>query len=240
MPRSVPTTSLPRRLKATPVKTGRCVFTGGLSPGRPWRGAPLSVSFLVSCLVVTAPLAGCVNPSLRLAPEIPHRISFNAHAYERLSLKELRGKVVLLFFWTGSHIGCRSAVAGMNRLYERYRPRGLEIVGVHSPNWESFEDSASYVFDQMQEGAVKFPVIMDDDNRIKRTYGYLVVPSVFLVDRRGFIRAKCAGTLDFDHIGVLLDQLLTEDGRPLPAEPAPEPTTPNKRFMGYEEGPTGY
>ncbi len=222
------------------VKIGMRVFAGGVSSRRPGRGVPVRGFFLASCLALTVPLAGCAKPSLRLAPEIPHRISFNAHAYEHLSLKELRGKVVLFFFWTGSHIGCRKAVVEMDRLYERYRPRGLEIVGVHSPNWESFEDSAHYVFDQLQEAAVKFPVIMDDDNQIKMAYGFLVVPSVYLVDRRGFIRAKYAGALDFGHIEALLDQLLTEDGRPLPAEPPSQPTTPKKRFMGYEEGPTGY
>ena len=176
----------------------------------------LSASFFVSCLLWTTSLAGCAASSLRRAPEIPHTVSFNTHAYERLSLKALRGRVVMLFFWAASDITCRKAIAHVDRLRSTYGPKGLVVVGVHSPNWVSFEKPAHYVFENLQACGVVFPVIMDSENRIKAAYGSLMVPSVTLVDRNGFIRAQYGGALDFSAIETTLDQLLTEDGRPAP------------------------
>ncbi len=206
------------------------------------RGTPLRASFFVSCLLLTASLAGCAASTLRRAPEIPHTVSFNTHAYERLSLKALRGKVVMLFFWSAGDVGCRKAIVHVNRLRAAFRPKGLEVIGVHSPNWESFEKSAHYVFENLQACGIAFPVIMDIDNRIKAAYGSLMVPSVFLVDRNGFIRAQYGGVLDYHSIETTLDQLLTEDGRPAPERlfvPTGE-TTEKKRFKLYEEGRKGY
>jgi len=198
----------------------------------------LSVSFSVSCLLAAPSLAGC-SPALRRAPEIPHTVSFNTHAYDRFSIKELRGKVVVLFFWSGSSVVCRPAVDRMNRLYEAYRTQGLEIVGVHAPEWESFQGAAHDVYEDLQTRAIRFPVVLDEGGRIQAAYGTFVVPSVCLVDRNGFVRAQLTGVLDFDQIEAVLGQLLSEDGRPAP-EGLFTPTTEKERFKRYEEGPSGY
>jgi len=194
-----------------------------------------SVSWVL-CLSLTASLAGCAAPSLRRAPEIPHTVSFNTHAYEQLSLKALRGKVVMLFFWSAGDVNCRKAILQMNRLHGTYRSRGLEVIGVHSPTWESLEKSAPYVLEKLQGCGVAFPVILDSGNRIKVAYGRLMVPAVFLVDRNGLIRAQYNGSLDFPSIEGMLDQLLTQDGRPAP-ERLFVPTLKKKQFKSYEEVP---
>jgi len=190
--------------------------------------------FWVSCLLLTASLAACAAPALRQAPEFPHEVSFNTHAYRDLSLKALRGKVVMLFFWSASDSSCRNAVAHVNRLRAAYGPKGLEVVGVHSPIWETFEKPASYVFEHLQALGIAFPVILDSENRIRAAYGSPMLPSVFLVDRNGFIRGQYGGVLDFESIETTLDQIVTEDGRPAPERlfvPTVE-KTPAKPYKG--------
>jgi len=222
--RALPFAPLPRQVKT--AKSASRVFAV-------WLAASLAP------LVGLASLAGCATPDLSQAPEISHTVSFNTHAYDDLSLKELRGKVVMLFFWSVGDIGCRRAAARVDRLRDRFRPQGLEVVGIHSPVWESVEKPAHYVFEKLQECGVTFPVVLDSDNRIKTAYGSLIVPSLVLVDRNGRIRAEYAGTLDYASVETTLKQLLMEDGRPAAERlfvPTVEPTE-EKRFRFYEEGP---
>ncbi|MGE5280563.1 MAG: redoxin domain-containing protein [Deltaproteobacteria bacterium] len=199
--------------------------------------------FLLSCLFLCAsPLGrppdvlGCAAPLMRRAPEIPHTVSFNTHDYGSLSIKSLRGCVVLVFFWSGSHVGCRRVIEELNGLYARRHDDGFEVIGVHAPNWESLEGSAQYLFDAVQDCGIKFPVVMDESSRIKQAYGTLAVPSLFLIDRHGFIRARYYGEIDFAQLEAAIDHLLTRDGRrPPAASRAPavkKPVEKKKEFQG--------
>ena len=147
------------------------------------------------------------------APEIEAPVVFNAGKYDRLTLKELRGKVVVLFFWSSSDSASEEAVVSLNKWYEIYRDKGLEIVGIHVPQWES-EKSAAFVFERVRELKIKFPIALDNDFIVRIAYGLPAWPSVFIVDRRGYLRDEERGELDYRRLKTLLKEALQEGNYP--------------------------
>lgn len=149
----------------------------------------------------------------RFAPEIKARVWFNSEPYKnRPSLKAMRGKVVLVFFWTLNDPNCEGAAVNLNKWYFKYRNKGLEIVGVHTPEWE-FNKSQSEVFKTVDKLEILFPVALDDDSSIRNAYGSLSWPSFFLIDRDGYIRGGYDGLYDFSGMQTMLEALLEESGR---------------------------
>ncbi|HAJ57005.1 MAG TPA: redoxin [Candidatus Omnitrophica bacterium] len=149
----------------------------------------------------------------RLAPDIKARVWFNAEPYKnRPSLKAMRGKVVLVFFWTLNDPNCESAAINLNQWYFKYRNKGLEIVGVHTPEWE-FNKSESELFRKVDKLEILFPVALDNDSSIRNAYGSLSWPSFFLVDRDGYIRGSYGGLYSFSDMRTMLEALLEESGR---------------------------
>ncbi|MGH3119252.1 MAG: redoxin domain-containing protein, partial [Gaiellales bacterium] len=162
---------------------------------------------------------------------------------EPLSLGELRGRVVLIDFWTYSCINCIRTLPHLKDLYARYRSSGLEIVGVHSPEFD-FEKDEDNVARAIDEYGVTWPVAMDNEMETWSAYRNNYWPHVYLIDRNGHVR--------FDYIGEGHDEAIEEDVRELlamgegelPAELAggtdtqgSEPITP-EIYLGPERGST--
>lgn len=143
------------------------------------------------------------------APEVKARVWFNAGAYKKVNLKALRGKVVLLFFWTVNDSNCERAAALLNSWYFQYQSQGLEIIGVHDAEWD-FQASPSRVFRKVEELNIKFPVVLDDNFSIRSAYGVQAWPSFCLVDRGGYIRAVYNIYFSYTDIKKMLEALLEE------------------------------
>lgn len=168
--------------------------------------------FLLLFLCFFAEVVGEAQGQER-APHFTGKVWFNAGAYKKApSLKILRGKVVLLFFWTLDDPNCEAAVVNLNHWYLKYRRLGLEIIGVHSPEWE-FHKSQAELFKKIDALKILFPVVADDDSAIRSAYGQQVWPSYCLVDRDGYIRARYGGLYSFWDIQTMLEALLEESGR---------------------------
>lgn len=126
-----------------------------------------------------------------------------------LTIASLRGKVVLIDFWTFSCINCVRTFPALRAFYDRYRSAGFEIVGVHSPEF-SFEKQADNVRAAIERNDLAWPVALDNRMDTWDAYRNRYWPHVYLIDARGRIR--------FDHIGEGGDDLIQRRIRALLAE----------------------
>jgi thiol-disulfide isomerase/thioredoxin len=114
-----------------------------------------------------------------------------------LTLASLRGKVVLVHFWTFGCINCIHVQPYVKAWYERYADAGLVVVGVHTPEL-SFERDVANVRDAVAKADVQFPVAVDPDYATWRAYGNHYWPAFYFVDRTGEIRHVHFGEGDYD------------------------------------------
>jgi thiol-disulfide isomerase/thioredoxin len=103
-------------------------------------------------------------------------------------MAKLRGKVVLVDFWTYSCINCLRTLPYLAKWYDVYKDKGFVIVGVHTPEF-AFERVARNVQTAIQRFSVKYPVVQDNDYRVWRAYDNHYWPADFLVDQEGKIVA---------------------------------------------------
>src|SRR5437660_665882 len=101
-----------------------------------------------------------------------------------LTLSALRGKVVLIDFWTFSCVNCVRTFPHLSALQERYAGHGLVIVGVHSPEFD-FEKNAGNVAAAVRRDGVSWPVALDSDMGTWNAYGNRFWPAEYLIDRDG-------------------------------------------------------
>lgn len=101
-------------------------------------------------------------------------------------------KVVLVDFWTYSCINCQRTQPYLNAWYEKYKDQGLEIIGIHTPEFE-FEKKYENVLRAAESAGIKYPVVIDNDYSTWRSYRNRYWPRKYLVDIEGYII--------HDHIG---------------------------------------
>ncbi len=166
----------------------------------------------VLALSLSVPPSIALAQQQRRAPEIKSKVWFNASYYKKKpSLKSMRGKVVIVFFWTREDTHCETAALNLNKWYIKYRNKGLEIIGVHTPEWV-FNQSQSELFNKIESLGLLFPVAVDNDSSIWDKYGSHGWPSFFLIDRDGYIRARYEGVFDLGGMHTMLEGLLEESG----------------------------
>jgi thiol-disulfide isomerase/thioredoxin len=107
-------------------------------------------------------------------------------------LADLKGKVVLVDFWTYSCINCIRTIPYLNAWYEKYADDGLVIVGVHAPEFD-FEKNPENVQAALEKFGIKYPVVQDNEHGTWDAYQNRYWPRKYLVDDEGYIR--------YDHIG---------------------------------------
>ncbi|MBI4175952.1 MAG: thioredoxin family protein, partial [Candidatus Aenigmarchaeota archaeon] len=111
---------------------------------------------------------------------------------EGIKLADLRGKVVLIDFWTYTCINCIRTLPYLNAWYDKYHDKGFEIIGVHTPEF-SFEKDYNNVKAAVDKYGIRYPVVQDNDYATWRAYKNNYWPRKYLVDAQGNIR--------YDHIG---------------------------------------
>lgn len=109
-----------------------------------------------------------------------------------LLLRALRGKVVLVEFWTRECINCLHVIPHTRELYERYRQDGLVVIGVHTPEYEEERDPAG-VAAAARGLDIGWPVAIDNDHRIWNAYSNRYWPALYLIDRNGRIVYRHVG-----------------------------------------------
>ena len=127
-----------------------------------------------------------------LAPELTGITGYLNGAEEGLKLTDLRGKVVLIDFWTYTCINCIRTLPYLIAWDESYRDDGLVILGVHTPEFE-FEKSAGNVLAAIEKYGITYRVVQDNEYATWRAFSNRYWPHKYLIDREGYIR--------YDHIG---------------------------------------
>ena len=129
-----------------------------------------------------------------------------------LTIAGLRGKVVLIDFWTYSCINCLRTIPHLKAWYAAYHKDGLDIVGVHTPEF-AFEHVPSNVESAVQRLGVTWPVALDNDYATWNAWSNQYWPSDYLVDQRGEVRAYSFGETDYAKTEDDIRQLLGVTGR---------------------------
>jgi cytochrome c biogenesis protein CcdA/thiol-disulfide isomerase/thioredoxin len=128
-----------------------------------------------------------------------------------LTPEQLRGKVVVVDFWTYSCINCLRALPYVRAWAEKYKDQGLVVIGVHTPEF-AFEKSEANVRDAVRRLGVDYPVAMDNDFAIWRAFKNQYWPAHYFIDAQGRIRHHHFGEGDYDGSERVIQQLLKEAG----------------------------
>ena len=175
---------------------------------------PLSIFLLLAAIPLL--LTNLMGESVKagVAPEIKgiHEW-FNS---EPLSLARLRGKVVLVDFWTFSCINCIRTFPYLKAWDEKYRDRGLVIIGVHTPEF-SFEKDRENVRKAIEQYVLKYPVAMDNDKKTWNAYANHYWPHKYLIDAQGNIRYEQIGEGEYVETEQKIQELLAEAGQFAPS-----------------------
>jgi cytochrome c biogenesis protein CcdA/thiol-disulfide isomerase/thioredoxin len=126
-----------------------------------------------------------------------------------LSLAALRGRVVLIDFWTYTCINCIRTLPYLKAWDARYRKAGLTIVGVHSPEF-SFEKDAGNVQRAVEQFGIRYPVVQDNDLATWSAWGNQYWPAEYLIDARGRVRHVHFGEGEYDRSEAAIRSLLAE------------------------------
>jgi cytochrome c biogenesis protein CcdA/thiol-disulfide isomerase/thioredoxin len=126
---------------------------------------------------------------------------------EPLTMASLRGKVVLVHFWTFACINCIHAQPYVKAWYERYAADGFVVVGVHTPEL-SFERELANVRQAVADDGVTFPVAFDPSYATWNAYRNKAWPGFWFVDRQGIIRHVQYGEGDYDRSEAVIRELL--------------------------------
>ncbi|MHC8290781.1 cytochrome c biogenesis protein DipZ [Pseudomonas sp. XS1P51] len=128
-----------------------------------------------------------------------------------LTAQALKGKVVLVDFWTYSCINCLRTLPYVKAWAEKYRDQGLVVIGVHAPEF-AFERDVGNVTKAMKDLGINYPVAIDNDYRIWRAFNNEYWPAHYFADAQGRIRYHHFGEGDYAESERVIQQLLREAG----------------------------
>ncbi len=207
------------------------------------RAAPANAS--QATLLATAQGLKALGP----APEFTETQDwFNTPGRRALSLSGLRGRVVLVDFWTYTCINCIRTLPYLKAWDAGYRRDGLTIVGVETPEF-AFERDAANVSNAIAQFGLRYPVVQDNDMGTWNAYGNEYWPADYLIDSRGQVRYATFGEGDYDKTETAIRALLAEKGakigghsRPsnvvVPSQQAtPETYLGTERAQGWTDPP---
>jgi len=128
----------------------------------------------------------------------------------RVSLKDFRGKLLMLNFWASWCVPCREEMPAMERLYQRYKDRGFVILGVN------IKDDKKSAISFVRELKITFPIGFDPNGDVGLLYGAWGLPATYLIDARGIALARAWGPANWFSPGAreLIEALLDAKSDP--------------------------
>jgi cytochrome c biogenesis protein CcdA/thiol-disulfide isomerase/thioredoxin len=165
-----------------------------------------------SSAVASEDQGGGKLPVLGKAPEFTDNQQwFNTPGDRPLTLRGLRGRVVLVDFWTYTCINCIRTLPEVTAWDRRYRDEGLTVVGVHTPEFP-FERDAGNVADAIAQNHIEYPVAQDNDYGTWEAYGNQYWPAKYLIDAQGRVRYVHFGEGEYGETEAAIRELLAEAG----------------------------
>jgi cytochrome c biogenesis protein CcdA/thiol-disulfide isomerase/thioredoxin len=252
--RSAPWGEGVRRILGAAVVAGAAIIWLGLDTGALTRLSTAGTNHLERNLIAAVqagPGLG-LTASAYAAPEPvlsgPERSLLGAQQWLNtppLKSEDLSGKVVLVNFWTYSCINCLRVLPHVRAWAEKYRDRGLVVIGVHTPEF-AFEKDAANVSKALDLLGVSYPVALDSDFGIWRAFNNNAWPALYFIDADGRIRDRALGEGDYEESERLIQQLLSEangasaaSGLAAVSAPGPQ-AAPDERDLGSDETYVGY
>jgi cytochrome c biogenesis protein CcdA/thiol-disulfide isomerase/thioredoxin len=165
-------------------------------PGMMMKGKPPDQSAALPIEGALPPLAG-VTEWLNSAPLTP---------------EALKGRVVLIDFWTYSCINCLRAIPYVRAWAEKYKNQGLVVIGVHAPEF-AFEKNIKNVRSAVTGLKIDYPVAIDNDYAVWRAFGNEYWPAHYFIDAEGRIRHHHFGEGDYEESERVIQQLIAETGK---------------------------
>src|ERR1700691_4827745 len=129
-----------------------------------------------------------------------------------LTPADLRGKVILVEFWTYSCINWRRQLPYVRAWAEKYKDQGLVVIGVHAPEF-AFEKNIDNVRQAIKDLKVDYPVAIDNNYAIWRAFDNKYWPAHYFIDAEGRIRHHHFGEGEYDQSEKIIQQLLAEAGK---------------------------
>ena len=183
--------------------------TTGITPGL---ADPRATAFILSSPPAEGLRVGSTAPELAVQLDDGSTYQLVDLDGRPIRLDALRGKVVWINFWASWCPPCQQETPILRELSERYRERGLEVIGI-SVQETSPDDLATYV-DRYQ---LDYTIGFDGSGHVFRTYKGFALPTQFFIDRNGVIRQIVNGPVDEAGTGALIESLLG----PIPSDPGP-------------------
>ena len=145
---------------------------------------------VLSPLIIAVSINIYQNYSPKLAPDV----TFSTLTGEKIALKALHGKPVLVTFWASDCPECLKEIPIFTELYENYHSKGLEIIAVAMPY-----DPPNHVIALNQEKHIPYPIALDLDTEVVHAFDNVqVTPTTFLINPQGIIDLKIIGKIDFN------------------------------------------
>jgi cytochrome c biogenesis protein CcdA/thiol-disulfide isomerase/thioredoxin len=164
-----------------------------------------------------------------LAPAMPPFLGisqwWNTENGQPLTPENLKGKVVLVDFWTYSCINCIRTQPFLKKIWDTYKNDGLVIVGVHTPEF-AFEKVPANVDEAIKKAGLTYPIALDADYSTWNAYGNQYWPAGYFFDRQGRLRFTHFGEGNYDEQEQVIRELLAES-KPLTEQPTGLDVTPN-------------
>lgn len=172
--------------------------------------------------------AAAVSTAPAVDPTVPRAAEFTGLTdwinSEPLTMADLRGKVVLVDFWTYSCVNCKNTQSHLNAWHDSFAADGLVIVGVHAPEF-AFEKKPANVQQAVTEAGIAYPVALDNDFATWRAYDNRAWPTRYLIDQNGGVRFVHIGEGAYDETEAKIRELLAGSSAPSGATtPCPTPT----------------
>lgn len=206
------------------IAVGLLVMTGNIQKLQVWTAEylPFSISSLEQSLIPkNTPKAQTTPINSQGSKQMFNVTAYDAPELQGIAdwinsdpktLKQLKGKVVLIDFWTYSCINCQRTQPYLNAWYDKYRNKGLEIIGVHAPEF-AFEKVSENVQRAVKDANIKYPVALDNDFATWNAYSNQYWPAKYLIDKDGQVRYTHFGEGEYDETEKTIQALLKETGQ---------------------------
>lgn len=159
--------------------------------------------------MTATPKPGIALKDLGVAPELRGTQSWVNS--DPLTLASLKGKVVIVNFWTFGCYNCVNTLPYVKELYAKYHDKGLEIVGVHTPEF-AYEHVLGNVQSHAKDLGITWPVVQDNDYKTWGAYNNRYWPAFYFIDANGHIRYTHFGEGNYENNEKVVQQLLEEAG----------------------------
>jgi thiol-disulfide isomerase/thioredoxin len=171
----------------------------------------LAAAALAPCVTTAADVGGKTTSSLPVEGQLPSL----GGAVEwlnspPLAAADLRGKVVVVEFWTYSCINWLRTMPYVRAWAEKYKAQGLVVIGVHTPEFD-FEKNVANVRRAARDMKVDFPIAIDSDHVVWRAFDNEYWPALYFIDAKGRIRHHHFGEGDYEGSERVIQQLLAYD-----------------------------